>query len=227
MHVPEGALPAEVSETQLDVQVSLSGRFQMPSDSRLISGVYWVTSPHKFIKPISVEIQHCATLTNDKQCSHLRFVHAMHSQEKLPYMFTEQDGGVFTPHSSYGLLSLSHFSGLGIIVKRLFQIFQAIVSKPKQQQHIQPVQPELGQAIDSGLEQQQQLSELPDGQEEEGEVVEQYCAQLYITKLVKDWKVDLVVTKDLDSCLTVSNHCNNCFSDTACLECAYIHSHRL
>ena len=62
LHVPEGALPAEVSETQLDVQVSLSGHFQMPSDSRLISAVYWVTSPHKFIKPISVEIQHCAAL---------------------------------------------------------------------------------------------------------------------------------------------------------------------
>ena len=223
MHVPEGALPAEVSETQLDVQVSLSGHFQMPSDSRLISAVYWVTSPHKFIKPISVEIQHCAALTNDKQCSHLRFVHAMHSQEKLPYMFMEQDGGVFTPHSSHGLLSLSHFSGIGIIVKRLFRIFQAIISKPKQQQDIQPVQPALGQAIDSGLEQQQQLSELPvhtetdceTGQEEEGEVVEQYCAQLYITKLVKDWKADLVVTKNLDSCLTVSNYCNNCCSDTA------------
>ena len=149
----------------------------------------------------------------------------MHSQEKLPYMFMEQDGGVFTPHSSHGLLSLSHFSGIGIIVKRLFRIFQAIISKPKQQQDIQPVQPALGQAIDSGLEQQQQFSELPvhtetdceTGQEEEGEVVEQYCAQLYITKLVKDWKVDFVVTKNLDSCLTVSNYCNNCCSDTAWL----------
>ena len=108
LHVPEGALPAEVSETQLDVQVSLSGHFQMPSDSRLTSALYWVTTPHKFIKPVSVEIQHCATLINDKQCSHLMFVHSMHSQKKLPYMFTEQDGGFFTPHSSYGLLSLSH-----------------------------------------------------------------------------------------------------------------------
>ena len=180
------------------------------------------------MKPVTVEIQHCATLTNDKQCSHLTFVHSMHSQEKLPYMLMEQDGGVFTPHSSYGLLSLSHFSGLGIIVKRLFRILfrlQAIDSKPKQQQHIQSVQPALGQAIDSGPEQQQQLSGLPavhtETQEEEGEVVEQYCAQLYITKLVNEWKVDLVVTKNLDSCLTVSNCGNNYCSDTACLECAY------
>ena len=108
LHVPEDALPAEVSETRLDVQVSLSGHFQMPSDSRLISAVYWVSSPHKLMKPITVEIQHCATLTNDEQCSHLTFVHSMCSQEKLPYMFMEQDGGVFTPHSSYGILSHHH-----------------------------------------------------------------------------------------------------------------------
>ena len=181
LHVPEDALPAEVSETQLDVQVSLSGHFQMPSDSRLISAVYWVSSPHKFTKPITVEIQHCATLTNDEQCSHLTFVHSMCSQEKLPYMFMEQDGGVFTPHSSYGILSLPHFSGLGVIVKRLLRILfrpQAIDAKSNQQQPVQP---------------------------EEGEVVEQYCAQLYTTKLVNEWKADFVVTKNLDSCLTVSN----------------------
>ena len=181
MHVPEDALPAEVSETQLDVQVSLSGHFQMPSDSRLISAVYWVSSPHKFTKPITVEIQHCATLTNDEQYSHLAFVHSMCSQEKLPYRFVEQDGGVFTPHSSYGILSLPHFSGLGVIVKRLLRFLfrpQAIDAKSNQQQPVQP---------------------------EEGEVVEQYCAQLYTTKLVNEWKADFVVTKNLDSCLTVSN----------------------
>ena len=56
-------------------------------------------------------------------------------------------------------------------------------------------------------------------------LVSQYCAQLYITKLVKEWKADLVVTKDPDSCLTVTiviivvqiPHVLN----------VYIHSHRL
>ena len=47
--VPKNSLPAEVSETQLSVQVSLSGPFLMPSNCELVSAVYWVSSPHKFI----------------------------------------------------------------------------------------------------------------------------------------------------------------------------------
>ena len=198
LHVPEGILPAEVSETQLDVQVSLSGQFQMPSGSKLVSAVYWVSSPHKFTKPITIEVQHCARLTNDKQCSQLTFVHSMHTQKDLPYLFMEQDGGVFTSHSSYGSLSLSHFSGVGIVVRRILRVLFGL------------------QARNSGLGQQQQLSESLDhteaacqiGQEEEGEVDEQYCAQLYkevkVNSTRKKWKVDFVVTKDLECCLTVS-----------------------
>ena len=71
--------------------------------------------------------------------------------------------------------------------------------------------------MDSKLgQQQQQLSESSicteaarqTGQEEREEVIEQYCAQLYSRKLVNVWKVDFVVTKDLECCLTVSiNYC--------------------
>ena len=199
LHVPDGSLPALVSETQLDVQVSLSGRFQLPSDAKLVSAVYWISSPYKFTKPITVEIQHSAILANDKQCSQLTFVRTMHTQKKLPHVFKEQDGGTFTPHSSYGSLSLTHFSGIGIVVRRILQMLFGL------------------QARDSGMQQQQQLlSESPvhtetaqeDGQ---GEVVEQYCAQLYTRKMINEWRVDFVVTKDLDSCLTVSmkllNYC--------------------
>ena len=66
LHVPEGSLPAEVSETKLNV---LSGQFQMPPDCELFSAVYWVYSPHKFTKPLTVETQHCAVLSSDQQCA--------------------------------------------------------------------------------------------------------------------------------------------------------------
>ena len=66
LHVPANSLPAEVSETQLNVQVSLSGPFQIPSNSELLSAVYWIFSPTKFAKPITVRIQHCAALSSDK-----------------------------------------------------------------------------------------------------------------------------------------------------------------
>ena len=194
MHIPEGSLPAELSETQLNVQISLSGQFQIPSNCELVSAVYWVSSPHKFIKPITVEIQHCAALSSDKQCSQLTFIHTKCTQKKLPYVFEDQVGGVFSNHSSYGSVSLSHFSGLGI-VRRLLRIVFGIQASEQQQQQYH----------------QQQLSESSSHSEaycqtgQQGEIVEQYCAQLYTSKLAKKWKVDFVVTKNLDSCLTVSD----------------------
>ena len=112
LHVPKCSLPAKVSETQLNVRVSLSGQFQLPTDCELVSAVYWVSCPHKFTKPLVAEIQHCAALSSDKQCEQLTFVRTMCTQKELPYTFTEE-GGVFSHHSSYGTLSLSHFSAWG------------------------------------------------------------------------------------------------------------------
>ena len=180
LHVPEGSLPAEVSEIRLNVQVSLSGQFQLPSNSELVSAVYWVSSSHKFVKPITVEIQHCATLSNEKQCSQLTFVYTKCTQKEIPYIFKEREGGVFSPHSSYGILSLYHFSGIGII--RFFRRSSRVQPSPAQ---LQTPQPALGQI----------------------EVLGQYRARLYTRKLlINEWKVDFIVTKDLDTCSTVSNY---------------------
>ena len=234
----------------------------MPSNCELVSAVYWVSSPHKFVKPITVEIQHCASLSSDKQCSWLTFVHTKCTQKELPYIFKERVGGVFSPHSSYGSLSLSHFSGVGIIIRpplqRYFRVqpglsasTQAISSEFGQRQQQQQSsgqafsseQLQLKErqqqssesaelAIDSWQQQQssdssrwalnsdlgQQLQQQPSTQseaacqtgqgEEGGDVFEQYRAQLYIIcKLVNERKVDFVVTKNLDSCSTVSKLC--------------------
>ena len=162
-----------MSEAQLNVRVSLSGPFQIPFSSELLSAIHWISSPHKFEKPITVKIQHCAVLSSDKQCSKLTFVCTKCTQKELPYTFKELPGGVFEPKNSYGSLSLSHFSGLAIGVKEA--------------------------ACQTGQE----------------EIVEQCCAQLYSTrKLVNEWKVDFVVTKDLDTCRTVSD--NTCIKLSLC-----------
>ena len=150
-----------MSEAQLNVRVSLSGPFQIPFNSDLLSAVYWISSSHKFEKPITVKIQHCAVLSSDQQCSKLTFVRTKCTQKEGPYKFKELAGGVFEPKNSYGSISLSHFSGVAIAVR---------------------------------------------GQQQ-GRVVEHYCAQLYSAhKLVNEWKLDFVVTKDLDTCRTVSDN---------------------
>ena len=286
--VPNNSLPAEVAETQLSVQVCLSGPFQMPFNCELVSAVYWVSSPHKFIKPLTVEIQHCAALSNDKQCSQLTFVHTKCTQEELPYIFKEKKGGVFSHQSFYGSLPLSHFSGIGIVISPSLQRSFGVQSvHPMEAIYVQPLLPVSSQAINSEFqlqqlqqqqqqqqEQQQQSSEssgqfsteqlqqqvqqqqqisgqaivsqqqqqtsgseqLPQQQlpksssqrevacqaerEEEGEVVEQCRAQLYITcKLITEWKVDFLVTKDLDICSTVSD----CTKLCRLYACFYMH----
>ena len=111
LHVPEKSLEAGLSETTVNVRVSLSGHFQVPADSELVSAVYWVFTPHKFSQPLTVEVQHCAA---PSQCSNLSFVRTKCTQKKLPYQFKELEGGVFSQQSFYGSISVNHFSGLGV-----------------------------------------------------------------------------------------------------------------
>ena len=120
LHVPKGSLPSGMNECRVNIKASFSGQFQLPEDSDLLSPVFWISAPCKFTQPVTLEIQHCA-LTEDKAVvlSDLSFVSAKCSQkDPLPYKFKELDGGVFSMHSSYGSVQLSHFSGFGITGRR-------------------------------------------------------------------------------------------------------------
>ena len=218
LHVPEGSLPAELSETQLNVRVSLSGQFQLPPNSELVSAIYWVSStcPHKFTKPLVVEIQHCAALSSDEQCEQLTFVRTKCTQKKLPYTFTEL-GGVFSHHSSYGSLSLSQFSGVGVGRRRGSKVHRPRRAQPAPYK-VQPMHSASRETIQA-LEQQSaseqttdivpsELSPHSQGEverpEQDKEIVDQYCGQVYIKRGVNDCRVYFVITKNLDAHRTVS-----------------------
>ncbi len=115
LHVPEGCLPAGTTDVTLDVGVSLSGQFELPSDSHLVSAVYWLRCSVKLEKPVVLEMQHCTSLTDPSHCSQLSFVITECNQMELPYKFRLLEGGTFTQNSSFGSISRSHFSGVGII----------------------------------------------------------------------------------------------------------------
>ena len=117
LHVPEGSLPPEIGECRINIKASLSGQFQLPQNSDLLSPVMWIKAPCKFTKPVTLEIQHCALRDDEAVLSSLSFVSAKCSQRDLPYKFRQVDGGVFTTHSSYGSIQLSHFSGFAVTGK--------------------------------------------------------------------------------------------------------------
>ena len=112
IHFPENALPSEVDECRVHAKVSLSGQFQFPEDMELISGIYWIATPHEFTKYFTIEIQHCSSGT--KYPSRLTFITAKCNQEDLPYRFNALTGGIFAASSQYGSINLTHFSGVGI-----------------------------------------------------------------------------------------------------------------
>ena len=118
LHVPKDSLPAGTVECRINIRVSLSGQFQLPEGSDLLSPVFWIMAPCKFTTPATLEIQHCALREDETALSHLSFVSANCSQKDLPYRFRKVAGGVFTTHSSYGSIQLTHFSGFGVVGRK-------------------------------------------------------------------------------------------------------------
>ena len=211
LHVPEGSLPPEMTQTTVDVRVSLSGQFEFPEDSDLVSATYWLSCPHKFMKPLDVEFQHCAAITDPSHCSQLRFVISKSTQGSI-CKFKELEGGTFSQHSSYGRISLTDFSGLGIVrtLRRIFRRSCTVQPESVQTIHVQPVLSEPATKVQIELENESTtphtLQTTESSSQIEGPVV-QYCAQIYRSKRTSDWRVKFVITKDLEACLTVHYAC--------------------
>lgn len=112
--IPKDALRPNTPPQSMSIQASLSGHFQLPDDMELVSAVYWVAFPQRFCRPVTVELQHFASLEHSDQPSSLSFITAKCTQETLPYHFTHLPGGVFSANTSYGAIDLTHFSGVAV-----------------------------------------------------------------------------------------------------------------
>ena len=106
------------------IKVGLAGQFTIPDGLQLVSCVYWLSCPEKFMKPVTLEIEHCASLQDSSQSESLRFIVAKCSQAKLPYQFRVLEKGTFAPRSSYGSIQVSQFSFFGITIPRIFHSLQ-------------------------------------------------------------------------------------------------------
>ena len=115
LHIPKGCLPEDVKQCTINIKASLAGHYKFSKDAILVSGIFWLRCEPRcrFNMPVSIEIEHCAESENT---SKLTFVKALCSQKNLPYTFTEI-GGQFNEKSSYGILELSSFSGLAVLLR--------------------------------------------------------------------------------------------------------------
>ena len=113
LSISKDSLPTDMEECRINIKASLSGLFELPEDSELLSPVFWISALCKFKNPVKLEIQHCAS-RNEASFSDLNFISTKCSQKTLPYTFKQLDGGRFPADSSYGSIQLSHFSGVGV-----------------------------------------------------------------------------------------------------------------
>ena len=114
IHIPASALEPTTSSQIMSIQTSLSGHFELPDDMELLSAVYWLAFPRRFSCPVTVELQHCASLEHYHQLSSISFITTKCTQKTLPYNFIPLPGGVFSTDSSYGKIDLIHFSGVAV-----------------------------------------------------------------------------------------------------------------
>jgi len=92
LSVSKDSLPAGMEKCRVNIKASLTGPFQLPEDCDLLSPVFWISSPCNFQKPVTLDIQHCAS-RNSASTSDLKFISAKRSQN-LPCTFRQLEGGV-------------------------------------------------------------------------------------------------------------------------------------
>ena len=114
-------IPADVLERNalpitISIRASVNGYYQLPKDTELMSAVYWVDFGGRLCQPITLELQHSASLEPSKVSS-LKFVTAEYNQEVLPYNFELVRGKRFSPNCSYGSVEMSASAGFAIVKK--------------------------------------------------------------------------------------------------------------
>ena len=114
LHIHTGCLPEGLQQCTIFIKASLAGDYEIPENTSLVSGIFWLRCEPQctFIKPITVEIQHCST---KRDLSKLNIVRAFCSQKSFPYKFKRLKGGSFNADTFYGAIDLKGFSGIGVI----------------------------------------------------------------------------------------------------------------
>ena len=108
LSVPDGAVSSDVT-VSLAVKAIMSGQFQLPDDTHLVSSIYWVSASQLFEKEVSVHLEHCAIINSEEETSNYKFIIGRCSQKNLPYKFKIRDA-VFSLQSHLGTITVRQFS---------------------------------------------------------------------------------------------------------------------
>ena len=125
LHVPRNALKSGVSDCTLHVKAFLPNNYlELPENTKFVSAIYYISmpSPSALRESVDIEIEHCCKLVEGWR-ERLRFVTSESAQwERASFSYI--DGGRFYNDSSYGRISVHHFSWFAIVS----QVWQGIRS---------------------------------------------------------------------------------------------------
>lgn len=115
LHVP----PEAFSEQYVNVTigVSLSGNFKLPTNSTLVSAVYYVETSTKLLQPVTMEMEHCIIARSQENLQSLYFATATTLSDHPHYKFDILSGGIFSVSNSWGSIRVTSFS-LNSIISR-------------------------------------------------------------------------------------------------------------
>ena len=117
---PEGMITAPVESAPVGCDVTVKGLWGgqsvFPEGTQLISSVTSVslTVPSSLDKPVTVQLMHCASITDQSQSKYLSFVISRSAQP--PFVFELLQGGGFSVGSQYGTIQLKEFSLIAIVL---------------------------------------------------------------------------------------------------------------
>ena len=124
LHVPRNALKSGISDCTLHVKAFLPNNYlELPENTKLVSAIYYISmpSPSALRESVDIEIEHCCKLVEGWR-ERLRFVTSESAQwERASFSYI--DGGHFHNDSTYGRISLHHFSWFGIVWQGIGSLF--------------------------------------------------------------------------------------------------------
>ena len=113
--IPAGVITTVDASYEITAYGLWGDKFEFPKNTKLISGVCYISvcSSSQLNKPVTVQLEHCAIVTNEKQAEYFSFVV---SKSGPPFKFEYLPGGLFCPGSQYGTIHLKKFSLLAIVL---------------------------------------------------------------------------------------------------------------
>ena len=113
--IPAEVITPVVSVYEIAAKGLFGGKFIFPTGTKLISAVCYISMSisHQLNKPVKIQLEHCANITDKKQADYLSFAVA---KSGPPFNFEYLPGGSFSPDSQYGTIYLKEFSFLAIVL---------------------------------------------------------------------------------------------------------------